>query len=127
MLVVDASAMVEMIRGREATFSTLDAIDGKELCAPHLLDFEVLSSIRGLVLGRVMENGEAEEAINYFYQVKIERYPAASLTQRIWELRHQFTSYDASYIALAEALGCPIITHDKKIATSGHNAEVLVF
>lgn len=36
--------------------------------------------------------------------------PQAPLRQRAWELRHQFTSYKASYVALAETLAAPLVT-----------------
>ena len=56
------------------------------------------------------------------------RYPVAVITDRVWALRHNLTAYDASYIALAEALSCPLITTDNRIATaSGHVAQVEAF
>jgi len=57
----------------------------------------------------------------------ITRHETAPLSERIWQLRHQFTSYDASYIALAEALQAPLYTCDAKLATRGHDAQVHLF
>jgi predicted nucleic acid-binding protein len=54
----------------------------------------------------------------------ITRHETEPLADRIWQLRHQFTSYDASYLALAEALQAPLYTCDAKLDTRGHNAEV---
>jgi predicted nucleic acid-binding protein len=56
----------------------------------------------------------------------LKRYPHDVLLERMWELRHNFTAYDAAYIALAEALEAPLITCDRAL-TSGHRAEVVVF
>jgi len=56
----------------------------------------------------------------------LKRYPHDILLERMWELRHNFTAYDAAYIALAEALKAPLITCDRAL-TSGHRAEVMVF
>ncbi|MDO4241065.1 MAG: type II toxin-antitoxin system VapC family toxin [Microbacteriaceae bacterium] len=127
MIVIDASAIIDVVAENERALDILDKIETSSLFAPHIIDFEVLSGVRGMLLGRDLDDVKAQSAIDYFYTFDIQRFEAAPLAQRIWELRHQFTSYDASYIALAEHLDCPLITSDKKLATSGHNAEVLVF
>lgn len=55
----------------------------------------------------------------------IRRYPARPLLRRIWELRRTHTAYDASYVALAEALGVPLLTADARLARShGHHAQI---
>ncbi|MCL2418220.1 MAG: type II toxin-antitoxin system VapC family toxin, partial [Conexibacteraceae bacterium] len=54
-------------------------------------------------------------------------HPIEPLADRVWELRHQFTSYDACYLALAEAVGAPLFTCDAKLVGDGHDAEVMVF
>ena len=41
-----------------------------------------------------------------------------ALALRIWELRQNLTAYDAAYIALAEALGAPLLTRDKRLASA---------
>jgi predicted nucleic acid-binding protein len=126
MIVIDASAMVEALVGREADADLLDAV-ADDIDAPHLLDVEVLSVLRGLVLGGKLEPGNAVEARQDYYGFAITRHETAPLAERIWDLRHQFTSYDASYLALAEALQAPLITCDAKLATRGHNAEIHLF
>lgn len=35
---------------------------------------------------------------------------------RAWELRDNATPYDAVYVALAELLGCPLLTGDQRLA-----------
>ncbi len=52
------------------------------------------------------------------------RHETAPLADRIWELRHQYTSYDAAYLALAEALDAPLYTRDSKPDSGGHHASV---
>ena len=56
----------------------------------------------------------------------ITRYEAAPLADRIWQLRHHHTSYDAAYLALAEGLAAPLYTCDAKLAAGGHHAQVRV-
>ena len=55
-----------------------------------------------------------------------ERYSHTPLIGRIWELRHNFTAYDAAYIALAEATNSVLYTCDEKLRI-GHRAKVVVF
>lgn len=125
MIVIDASAMIEALVGRSADPDLLDALVG-DIDAPHLLDIEVLSVLRGLVLGGKLDPHDAVRARQDHFAFTITRHEAAPIAERIWQLRHQFTSYDASYLALAEALQAPLLTCDAKLATDGHHAEVHV-
>lgn len=118
MIVVDASAMVEALVGRRADAELLDALAG-DIDAPHLLDVEVLSVLRGK-----LDLGDAVQARENFFAFTISRHETAPLADRIWQLRHQFTAYDASYLALAGALQAPLFTCDAKLTTRGHNADV---
>ena len=122
-MVVDASAMVEALVGRDADADLLDALAG-DLDAPHLLDVEVLSVLRGLVLGGKLDPSDAVRAREDHFAFTITRHETAPLAERLWELRHQFTAYAASYLALAEALQTPLVTCDAKLATKGHNADI---
>ncbi len=124
MIVVDASVMVEALVGLNPEDELLDALSG-HLSAPHVLDLEVLSALCGLVLGGKLSASDADQARQEYFSFAIDRYEAAPLADRIWELRHQFTSYDASYLALAEALGVPLHTCDAKLE-HGHNATVRI-
>lgn len=125
MIVVDASAMVEALVGRDVDGTLLEALAG-EVAAPHLLDVEVLSVLRGLLLGRKLRPDVAEAARADHFDLVILRHDTAPLAERIWSLRHQYTSYDAAYLALAEALGAPLHTCDAKLASGGHQVTVQV-
>jgi len=126
MIVVDASATVESLVGREADAELLDALAG-DIEAPCLLDVEVLSVLRGLLLGGKLKPGAAEDARRDHFSLAITRHEVQPMADRIWELRHQFTSYDACYLALAETLDAPLYTCDAKLTGRGHHAEVQVF
>ncbi len=126
MIVVDVSAMVEALIGRDLESELLDSLAG-DVAAPHLLDVEVLSALRGLLLGGKLEPDAAEEARVDHFALPLTRYEIHPLADRIWLLRHQYTSYDACYLALAEALDAPLHTCDAKLAGAGHEAQVRVF
>lgn len=115
--------MVEALVGRDVANELLEALtDG--VSAPHLLDVEVLSVLRGLVLGGKLHPAAAEDARRDHFAFAMNRYEVAPLADRIWQLRHQYTSYDAAYLALAEALEAPLYTCDAKLDSGGHHAHV---
>lgn len=126
MIVVDASAMVEALVGRAPEEELLNALSG-DIEAPHLLDVEVLSVLRGLLRGGKLDAPTADQARLDHFAFTITRHETEPLADRIWQLRHQFTSYDASYLALSEALQAPLYTCDAKLAARGHNAKVHIF
>ena len=126
MIVIDASAMVEALVGRDADARLLDGLAG-EIAAPHLLDAEVLSVLRTLVLAGRLQLARAEDARHDHFDFTVARHPIEPLADRVWELRHQFTSYDACYLALAEAVDAPLFTCDAKLDSDGHDADVRAF
>lgn len=114
MLVPDASAMLAALTvdtpdGASAR-SALQAAAG--LHAPHLLDLEVLSGLRGLLIGGKIEARRAAQSRTDFWDLPIARYPHRALSERVWELRHNLSVYDAAYVALAEILGATLLTSD---------------
>lgn len=125
MIVIDASAMVEALVGRDVDPALLDVLAG-EMDAPHLLDVEVMSVLRGLTLAGKLDAIAAEEAWRDHFAFAITRHELEHFADRIWELRHRYTSYDACYLALAEALEVPLYTCDAKLAGDGHDADVRV-
>jgi predicted nucleic acid-binding protein len=126
MIVIDASAMIEALVGRQVDDELLDALQG-DLHAPHLLDVEVLSVLRGLTLGGRLKPRAAEQARTDHFAFTIARYELAGLAGRVWQLRDNHTTYDACYLALAEALTTPLYTCDQMLAHDGHTAQVKVF
>ena len=117
MLVVDASAVVTVLAGwpRDAKL-TRRLLSADELRAPHLIDIEVLHALRSLVARGELTPDRAQDARTDFADLLLVRHPHAPLADRIWALRHNLTAYDAAYVALAEALGTPLVTCDSRLA-----------
>lgn len=89
----------------------------EDLGAPHLLDSEVMHVLRGLVLRDALTATQATAAVDGFFDLAIERFPADWLRPRIWELRHALTAYEATYVALAESTGATaLLTTDGRLA-----------
>lgn len=114
MTVVDSSVVVDLLVER----LELDAIGAGVLNAPHLIENEVLNALRGLWLGKNIADDEADGLFEAFDELVIEQHPAEVLRNRVWELRHNLTAYDATYVALAEHLGTTLITRDARIAAA---------
>jgi predicted nucleic acid-binding protein len=123
-IVADASAAVAAL--------TIDGLARERLGrvsvhAPHLIDYEVASALRRRVLsGDITEDG-GRRALTQWSKIGLERYPARGLLARIWELQPHLTAYAAAYAALAEALGCPLVTADRRLAMApGTRCEIQV-
>ena len=118
MIVVDASAILEILLNRPAAArlrSRLLASD-ETLHAPYLIDVEVAEVVRRYVLAGTMPEARGELSLRTHFALPIERYPHDPLWRRAWDLRANVTAYDAMYVALAEALGAPLVTADGKLA-----------
>jgi predicted nucleic acid-binding protein len=120
LIVIDASALTDVLLGRpEATngLKRLLSDEGQQaLHAPELVELETLSALRGLVNRGEISVRRATEAVTDLAQARMTRYPHGPFRRRIWELRDELTAYDASYLALAEALDATLFTADAGLA-----------
>src|SRR5690349_9345902 len=123
MIVLDASAVVEWLLqtpvGRRIDKRIYSS--GDTLHAPHLLDLEVAQVLRRLSYQGAIEQERADEAFQDLQDLRIHRYPHFVLLTRIWQLRHNFSAYDAAYIVLAETLGAALLTRDRRLASKAHH------
>ncbi len=119
MIVVDASVLANAIAddgadGRLAR-SELRAAAGA-LAAPDLVDVETVAVLRKRWIGKAITERRFQTAVKDLQQLDFERYPTLPLMTRAYELRENLTAYDATYVALAEGLGCELLTGDSRLA-----------
>jgi predicted nucleic acid-binding protein len=117
-IVVDASAMVEwLLRGPRAAEIERRIFDVEaEAHAPHLIDIEVAHVLRRLQRLGEMTARRGREALQDLADAPLRRVSHQPLLPRIWDLRANFSAYDASYVTLAEALDGALVTLDAKLA-----------
>lgn len=116
-LVCDASALVALLLDGGAVGEWVAArLSGAALVAPALVDFETSNVIRRQELAGVVSPDQAAQANADLMDLPIERWPYELLGSRVWQLRHNLSSYDASYVAVAEQVGAPLITLDSRLA-----------
>jgi predicted nucleic acid-binding protein len=125
-IVVDASVIVELLLRRPRAASAAAIVrNAIQLHAPAHLDVEVIHALRRRWLAREIEGLDAFESIGRLGSLLILRADLPPLMRRVWELRENFTAYDAAYVALAEHLEATLITCDARLArASGHRARV---
>lgn len=113
MIVVDASAAVlALLNDGDARAQ----LANEALAVPHLADSEIVQALRSQVRRGDVSAGDAQRALNVWGQLGIQRVGSVGMLHRMWELRDNLTAYDATYVALAEALDCPLLSADQRLA-----------
>lgn len=113
MIVVDASAALSALLNAGAA---RQALSEQQIHAPHLIDTEIANALRRQVASRRVDAGAAWSALDRWRRLAMARYPGVGLVERVWELRQSHSAYDASYVALAELLGCALLTADARLS-----------
>jgi predicted nucleic acid-binding protein len=130
MTVVDASIVVRLLQNRRGDERLRERFSRhRYVHAPTLVDAEVTSAIRGLLLTTkpaiMISTERAGEMLDDFADLPLVRYPMQPYQQRVLTLRDNFTAYDAFYVALAESRDMPLLTDDRKYAkAAGHSAVI---
>lgn len=127
MIVVDASALLELLLGtaKAERLAARLLADDQHIHAPHLIDIEIAQALRRLTRLKELPDARAEEALVDLDALAVERHAHTDLVPRMWSLRNSLSAYDACYVALAEALEAPLLTCDAKLARAhGHHATI---
>jgi predicted nucleic acid-binding protein len=117
-IVVDASALADALIDDGPVGDSARAALGADAhwAAPAHLLVEVVSVVRGRTLGGKLTLARAQEVVAVLPTLVIDTVDTAPLVDRMWQLRANLTPYDAAYVAVAEALGCPLVTGDRRLA-----------
>lgn len=122
-LVVDASAVVELVARTSLRTAVAARIRGAELHAPALLDAEVLSAIGRLNRAGDLSGAVARRALQSLVASTVTRHPLAPLVEGAWSRRSSLRLSDAFYVELATSMGVPLVTTDLKLARAAEIAE----
>jgi predicted nucleic acid-binding protein len=114
-IVIDASALVELLLRSNTGARVERAVSDSALVAPDVVNPEVVHSVRGLERGGKLTSARASTAIGRLAESEISRVPTKVLLREMWSLRANLSSYDACYVALARALSCPLLTVDRRL------------
>lgn len=116
-IVVDASVLATALAddGEDGDIAR-GRLRGEVLAAPELIDLEVPSVLRRLLLSGDLTARRAELAMSDLIALPLSRALHRALMLRCWSLRNNLTIYDASYVALAEALGVVLVTADVRLS-----------
>ncbi len=116
MLIVDASALFEVVAATPRAPQIRELLSADpDHAAPHLVDAEVMSVIMREHRRGELDDTAARQAVEDMRSWPGERWPHAVFADRVWELRYTVRSYDAYYVALAEAMGATLLTCDERL------------
>jgi predicted nucleic acid-binding protein len=111
-IVVDASAALAALLNAGAARR---ALANEQLHVPHLIDAEVASGLRRQVASAKIDSDAGWTALDTWRHLGMVRYPVFGILDRVWRLRDNLSAYDATYVALAEQLGCALLTTDQRL------------
>lgn len=124
-LVVDASAVAEILVGSARGSAAALLLADHVLIAPSHLSAEVASVVRGWSLGGHVTDDQALALLADFVDLGVEPIDMADLLPEVWSLRHNLTAYDALYVVLARATDCRLLTLDSRLASAAPDCALL--
>ena len=124
-LILDASAMVDLLVGSSAAGSIENRLRGHELHAPAHFDAEVLSALGRLQRAQEMTARQVGTRIQRVVAAPIQRHLLTPLLSDAWKLRHNLRLVDALYVELANRLDAQIVTTDAGLAAASPVADFL--
>ena len=118
MIVLDASVLANVIGddGPDGRRARREVRAAGDLAAPDLVDPETVAVLRKRWLAGTIPDDRFAAAVRDLEDLDLDRYPAPRFMRRAWELRANVTPYDATYVALAEVLGCELWTAGQRLA-----------
>lgn len=115
MIVLDASAALVGLMNDGPSRALLES---EAIASPHLVDSEVMHALRAQVLRGELDPDHAGRIVRVWQRLGLERIGVTGLLGRVWELRANLSAYDGTYVALAEAMECGLVTADARLAAA---------
>jgi predicted nucleic acid-binding protein len=119
-IVIDASVLANVVGddGSDGQRARLEFRTAGDVAAPDLADVETVAVLRKRWIAGTVSDQRFAEAVDDLGQLDIARYPTLRFMRRAYELRANVTVYDSAYVALAETLGCELLTADQRLANA---------
>lgn len=114
-IVIDASALAEVVARSERAGQLEEIIDRQPLIAPDLINSEVLSVLRGWLARSLVDLPSAVRAVHNLTTAPIRRFTTSTSIDEMWSTRHNLTPYDAAYVVLARRTGAALLTLDQRL------------
>ncbi len=129
MIVIDASVLANVVGddGSDGQRARAEFRGAGDVAAPDLVDVETVAVLRKRWLAGTVTDQRFAAAVEDLGQLDLDRYPVLRFMRRAHELRANVTAYDSAYVALAEELGCELLTADRRLAgASGPRCAIMV-
>lgn len=120
MIVIDASVLANVVGddGSDGQRARLEFRNAGDVAAPDLADVETVAVLRKRWIAGTVSDQRFAAAVADLEQLDMDRYPALRFMRRAYELRANVTVYGSAYVALAEILGCELLTADQRLANA---------
>jgi predicted nucleic acid-binding protein len=127
-IVVDASVLAPALADDDSDGDRArECLRGEQLAAPELIDLEVVSTLGRAARAKRLDERRSAQALTDLATLPLRRVPHLPLLARVWELRDNLSAYDASYVALAEALGTVFVSADGRLErATGVRCEIAI-
>ena len=118
MIVIDASVLANVVGddGSDGRRARAEFRKAGDIAAPDLADVETVAVLRKRWVAGTVSDRRFAAAVEDLEQLDLDRYPTLPFMRRAYELRANVTAYDSAYVALAETLGCELLTADGRLA-----------
>ena len=120
MIVIDASVLANVVGddGNDGRRARQEFRTAGDVAAPDLVVVETVAVLRKRWIAGTVSDRRFAAAVEDLEQLDLDRYPTLPFMRRAYELRANITAYDSAYVALAETLGCELVTGDGRLANA---------
>ena len=115
MIVLDASAAVELLAGSPVGRRVGSLLLADDVVAPELLDVEATSALARLVRAGAVTDEAARSRVRALHRMPVVRIADRPLVERVWRLRDRVRINDAFYVACAELVNGSLLTTDARL------------